>query len=228
MQFGLTLAVAEALEANQDVTAIHVDSMDTSVPMMLMGDEVWKRFKHITAADNSDRLRSVNRACQLVTYEIHDSIDTIERVEESESWLSAIHAIYEESWPDVKKDLAALYKQLSPAIGFMTCFGNHNPRFTRGNIDMVERVSPFDLDKCEQRLLSGNERQELETAPAMPMQFSYYQHGHSTQRVKTINQDWGLINSEGTQRTPTAVLNWTWNTALFVYMSDTYIDDLPF
>ena len=77
MQFGLTLAIADALEQKQQITAVHVDSMDQSEEMLLIGITMWEKVVHIAKNDKTGRLRALDQACQLVGYQPHTSIDTI-------------------------------------------------------------------------------------------------------------------------------------------------------
>ncbi len=243
MQFGLTLAVADALEAGQAVKAVYVDSIDLSLPMMFLGDKIWERFKEITGSGKNGRLRWVNEACQLVEHEFHDHVGTISVVKESNAWLSAIHAIYETTVIDVRNDLAEVYSRIQPVAGFITCYGNHEGQGKEGNTGLARIISPFTPSKFELRLLSGNPRiQDAGGVRPLPMQFAYYIDSRWVRRVTRINEEWGLINSDGTMRTETSVLNWTWDTAVFAFKDNKYqkgtykkpvnefddIDDLPF
>ena len=90
MQFGLTLAIADALEQKQQITAVHVDSMDQSEEMLLIGITMWEKVVHIAKNDKTGRLRALDQACQLVGYQPHTSIDTIKAKKSYDSWLSAI------------------------------------------------------------------------------------------------------------------------------------------
>ena len=62
MQFGVTIAVADALSRGEKIEKIVVDSVDLSQTMLKAGQCAWEYF--CDAARNDDRLESVAEACQ--------------------------------------------------------------------------------------------------------------------------------------------------------------------
>jgi hypothetical protein len=217
MQFGLTLALADALEMGQNIEAVHVDSMDQSEQMLLVGMAMWEKFANIAKADKTGRLRTVRQACQMVDYQPHTSIETIKAKESYVSWLSAIHAVYEDTGPDVIRDL---YRRLSPVAGFITCAGNHDlrsltgERLWEGNIDIARNISPFQSNQYLRRLISGHvSKNGSDASHALVGELSETLGPRTTE----VNRELRLIDAPGTWRTQRAVLNWTYNTAFFTY-----------
>ena len=51
MQFGVALAVADALEQGQVISEIRIDSIDTSRPMLDLGRGIWAEFRRLAGKD---------------------------------------------------------------------------------------------------------------------------------------------------------------------------------
>ncbi len=237
MHIGVALAVADALEEGQHIEAVHIDSMDISLPMLRVGANIWEKFKHIVSTDESGNLCWLYQACKLISYKTHNSISTIEIEEGFETWLSAIHAVYSETETDTKRDLCDIYSRLSPVAGFITSYGNHHEQYKLGNAGIATDVSPFDLNMYEPRRLSGNKDRQgdfLENTPALLRQFDNRSYHETNMEVAKLNKEWELVCVVGTQRKLNAVLYWDWDTAFFTYVKNNEtnciadIDDLPF
>lgn len=208
-QFGMTLALADSLEQGNQITAVHVDSMDPNLTMCTLGEKIWLNFLRIVDEANSEpssTLNSVHRACSMVTHRLHKNILSIDALDDSEKWICAIHAFYQVYEKQIRTDLSKLYQQLRPVAGLLTCYGDHSGN---GHVPMVNRVSPFDANRFNFRLMGGQELHE---------QFSY--NVHRCPQTTSINRSWGLIeNLPATRRTSRAVLNWHYDTAFFEYTS---------
>ncbi|MDE2937820.1 MAG: hypothetical protein OXR67_02720 [Chloroflexota bacterium] len=108
MQFGLTLAVADSLEQGHQNIAVHVDSMDPNLTMCTLGEKIWLNFLRIVNQDNSEpssTLSSLHRACSMVTHRLHKNIQSIDTLDDSEIWISAIHAFYQVFEKQIRTDL---------------------------------------------------------------------------------------------------------------------------
>lgn len=208
MQFGVALAVADALEAGENITHVKVDSMDINRPMLFIGRKIWKKFVDIVERDKGGDLRWVRKACRRLQFRLHTRVGTIERVGDADSWLSAIHAVYEENEATVKRDLKSLYDGIAPVAGFMTCYAKHDQQDNQQYAAIAKRVSPFVGPKYDLRQRTGKELRRILFGEA--------------ERTTEINRNWRLINdpTNDTRRTHKAVLDWTWDIALFEYASE--------
>ncbi len=140
MQFGVALAVADALEQGQVISEVWIDSIDTSKPMIDMGRRVWTEFRDIVSQDV--RLESLKTSCGLIDkhFKAHTDCHSVRKMPDADSWVSAMHVVYKSNRQDVKRALAILHKSIGPGTGFITCYGGpENP----GNIPVVNQVSPF-------------------------------------------------------------------------------------
>ena len=208
MHFGLILAVADALEAGKYITSIHIDSIDPSESMLLIGEEMWLKFTDILAQSESERLNWVSKACKLVNHNLYTDIRMINRVENADSWISAIHAVYQANELKVKNNLSDLYRRITPVAGFITCYAKHDDLCHTGNAHIAREVSPFAENDYTLILRSGKD---------LPNQLGHI--GIEGLHITEINRACHLIDdpNKHTRRTAKAVLNWTWDTASFTY-----------
>ncbi len=140
MQFGVALAVADALEQGQVISKVRVDSIDTSKSMLKMGRRVWAEFRGIVNQDAG--LQALKTSCNLIEnhYEVHTDYHSVQKIPDADSWISAMHVVYESNRKDVRNALSRLQGIIGPDTGFITCYGDaKNP----GNIPIVNYVSPF-------------------------------------------------------------------------------------
>ncbi len=219
MQFGLALAIADAIERKHSITDVRIDSFDVNEPTLAIGKKIWEEFTSIAANSDSSELALVSNACQLVSYDTHSRVDTISCMEGSESWLSAIHAVYGEKEGDIKRDLAQIYSRIRPIVGLITCYGNHDETKPQGNVGLVPKVSPFDLAQFGITKLAGyNEPGVVTSTPVLENRLLVNGWQQVASELLAINEEWGLINNPShTQRKDNAVINWTWDTSCFTY-----------
>lgn len=133
MQFGVALAIADALQKNQKIYSAYVVSYDKSKDMKTIGKKVWKQFRSevSSAAQKDASLSYLEQACELI------ATDKPFRVPQNNeiSWISAIHAAYDANQDKVKKKLDLLTNKIRPNVGFVTSHVMSS--------DVVDRVSPF-------------------------------------------------------------------------------------
>ena len=230
-QLGLALAVSDGLRDGLEFGSIHVDSMDTSEAMLLLGMEIWSTLESLVSEGASEDLTPLREALSLISFEPHMTVDTIKPIEGCEVWLSSIHAIYQQNEQFVKRDLATLHRRLHPKIGIITCYGNHDAQdrsdngLPLGNVEIVRRVTPFQLDRYLLYALAGNDKnignvgsQSLKPLLPLSLPLGILWPRVHIKRVTELNEKLGLINSNGTRRTENSIHNWTWDTASFVYI----------
>ena len=63
MQFGLVLAMADTLKAGPPPPALTIISSDTSQPMLLIGQKLWKNFVIEINTGNYPNLATIKRIC---------------------------------------------------------------------------------------------------------------------------------------------------------------------
>lgn len=133
MQFGVALAIADALQKNQKIHSAYVVSYDKSKAMTKVGKKVWKQFRAevSSAAQKDASLSYLEQACELI-----ETDKPFRMPQNGETcWISAIHAAYDANQDKVKKDLDLLTNKIRPNVGFVTSHIMSS--------DVVDGVSPF-------------------------------------------------------------------------------------
>lgn len=143
MTFGVLLAAADGLEAGDHIKMIRIDSLDPAVPVVEFGVEIWERFLELVNNSQDDRLLWIQRAVDIV-HRPHPTLqlDQIKALPNSDTWLSAVHVVYEGpkgNSEEVKKNLAVLHDTLNPVAGFLTTH--------RSKLQTAFDVSPFGNDE---------------------------------------------------------------------------------
>ena len=131
MQFGVALAIADALRKNQEVHSAYIACNDKSEAMTNIGKKIWEQFKSEVQKDAG--LPYLEQACEL----IEAQTDKPFRMPQNNEiiWISAIHAAYEVNQVKVKKTLARLTDKLQPNAGFVT---SHEK-----SAEIIDFISPF-------------------------------------------------------------------------------------
>ena len=118
MQFGVALAVADALEQGKSINAIRFELIDDSESMISIGKKVWDQFE-LEVCNVSD-LPYLAEACKIMKSRKNISTSVKQQNWSNVCWISAIHAVYEENEEVVKQELTTLVKALSPDVCFTT------------------------------------------------------------------------------------------------------------
>ena len=137
MQFGVTLAAADALQQGQTLTSIKIDLIDSSQPMIDFGLKIWRQFEK--EVERNEQLARLSETCDLIrtkTLAIEENPKFYRRYSR---WISAMHVVYCDNKDDVKKELHRLSKEMDPHVGFFTY--HYRSSF------LVKSVSPFTLKK---------------------------------------------------------------------------------
>ena len=100
-QFGVALAIADALERGEKVSYVRIDSTDSSREMIDLGTALWNVVE--VWAKIQSELNVLGTACELMDWHTYTSrtvdefINGLSREENADVWLSALHIVYPES-----------------------------------------------------------------------------------------------------------------------------------
>ena len=125
MQFGVALAVADAIEKGEQIDTVVIDGIDTSRQMQDMGMSAWWEF--CKAVDGDPRLENLSRACGLITFNCHENYRSVQQIPDAEVWLSAMHAVYQGNKAAIKRAFKHFRENATPSAILATCWGTeHN------------------------------------------------------------------------------------------------------
>ena len=131
MQFGVALAIADALQKNQNIHSAYIACYDESEAMTNIGKRVWGQFKSEIQKDAG--LPYLEQACELIETQTDKPF---RRPHTDEiSWISAIHSAFSANKDEVKGNLAELTDKIRPSAGFVTS--------SIGRSSVADYVSPF-------------------------------------------------------------------------------------
>ena len=111
MQFGLALAVADALEERGTVPSIAIMSQDASKPMKDIGWNIWQCF--IEEIAKYPELNSLQEVCKVMKFDAQGDPEAV-------CWLTALHVAYEENAPQIKQGLNAQVVEWKPDVILVT------------------------------------------------------------------------------------------------------------
>ena len=137
MQFGLALAVADAIESGEQIDAVVIDGIDTSRQMQQIGMSVWREF--CKAVDNDPRLETLGRACGLITLNCHENHRSVRPVADAEVWLSAMHAVYQHNEAAIKRAFKHFRENTMPTAVLTTCWGTER---NTSNVKIIRNAWP--------------------------------------------------------------------------------------
>ena len=137
MQFGLAIAVADALVRGEVIDKVVIDSVDINPAMLKGGRIAWDNF--VDVVSNNENLTALAEACRLIEshrYTRHDAVPS----RDGECWLSCLHGVYRQSSGALKQSLYALHDKHNPVVGLMTCWGKS---LEDQNITIATGLAPF-------------------------------------------------------------------------------------
>ena len=120
MQFGVAIAVADALIRGELIERVVVDSVDISPSMLKVGRIAWEKF--VLNVQSDEKLATLAESCQLIEthrYVLPNAVP--ER--DGECWLSCLHGIYRQNSNDLSQSLHTLQDRHHPIVGLMSCWG---------------------------------------------------------------------------------------------------------
>ena len=134
-RFGLTLAVAQAIQEEQNVGRVEVYGTDISQPMVDMGKSLWAAWGEEIANEGVLRtayeiVRSVN------TTQVEGWVPPEPSSADSDRWLVALHTAYQRNRMVVRGHLRRISNAFRPRAGFVTSHAK--------NWRPVRFISPFD------------------------------------------------------------------------------------
>ena len=196
MRFGVILAVADALERGEAIQEVRIASLDPNVPIVQLGVEVWNTFVRQVQTRAEPQLNWMRMAIDTMDNarpEVHLRVplNAIQRLQNADTWLSAIHVVYDEpqsNEDEVRENLVFLRESIEPVVGFLTTDDS--------KLQLMEAVSPF--SEGYQRL------------PCRPV--SQFTNTITTQRTTSKLHRWGF-------RPPNWRMFWGWSpgTVIRVY-----------
>ena len=144
MQFAVAWAVADALERQEPISCVKVDSYDANPAMFDLGKILWEQFKEEVKYD--PRLRQLSKSAEMIEARCNkpESLFPYKILAEEERWLSAIHAVYSSNVEEVKGDLAKICYIAKPNVGFLSGH-NHNQQY-----GLLQQASPFSSPQYKQ------------------------------------------------------------------------------
>ena len=139
MQFAIAWAAAEALENGANIESIRVGSCDVAIPMIRLGQQLWREFKQEISRYES--LRTLSDVCEEVIRPRYGKPESgilfnAHRVDE-ERWLSAIHTVYENNVEELRESLYQLAQDITPANGILSCHNDSNSK------QLLRKAAPF-------------------------------------------------------------------------------------
>lgn len=137
MQFGIAIAVADALILGERISNVVVDSIDINPAMLKAGRMAWDNF--VLNVQSDENLIALAESCQLIEPHCYVRYDAVPE-RDGVCWMSCLHGIYDESSEDVRRALYALYDKHRPSFGLMTCWGISA---YDQNVNIAMRISPF-------------------------------------------------------------------------------------
>ena len=143
MQFGVAIAVADALVRGEVIREVVIDSVDINPAMLKAGRIAWDNF--VDAVRNNENLTALAEACNLIElhrYTRHDAVPS----RDGECWLSCLHGVYQRNSGDLEQSLHALHDKHNPVVGLMTCWGK---TLEDQNITIAMRLAPFQSENWQ-------------------------------------------------------------------------------
>ena len=137
MQFGVALAVADAIEKGEQIDTVVIDGIDTSRQMQDMGMSAWWEF--CKAVDGDPRLENLSRACGLITFNCHENYRSVQQIPDAEVWLSAMHAVYQGNKVAIKRAFKHFRENAAPSAILTTCWGTE---YNTANVEILRSAWP--------------------------------------------------------------------------------------
>ena len=139
MQFAIAWAAAEALENGANIKSIRIGSCDVAIPMVRLGQQLWREFK--LEISRYESLRTLSDVCEEVIRPRYGKPESgilfnTPRVNE-ERWLSAIHTVYENNVEELRESLYQLAQDITPANGILSCHNDSNSK------QLLHKATPF-------------------------------------------------------------------------------------
>ena len=134
MQFAIAIAAADSISRGRNVSAVRIDSYDSSPAMIWVGQRIWDEFakiaKHFYAG------HPICEVLDLIRHETHTDLTRLpEPMMDTPYLLTALHAAYENTEDEVKDILETLVQKYAP-VGFLSTTHSSKMR-------VLDRASPI-------------------------------------------------------------------------------------
>ena len=121
MQFGVFLAVVDAIERGQSINEIKIDSIDTSQAMIDIGQKIWEQLKR--EVGRNPNLSYLDRAYEVIKpippiIQEKGGIEQMGFTRSSNFLISAIHAVYDDNKDVLQQSLKLLVDRFNPDVCF--------------------------------------------------------------------------------------------------------------
>lgn len=133
MQFAIAIAAADSVSRGRSISEIRIDSYDSSLAMIWLGQRIWDEFtkimKHFYAG------HPISDVLDIMRRRTHTDLTRLPKLMDTPYLLTAIHAVYGDTEKEVKNALETLISQYNP-VGFL---------FTTQSAkeDVLDRASPL-------------------------------------------------------------------------------------
>ena len=201
MQFGVALAIAEAIEKGEKIDSVVIDGIDTSRPMQDIGMSVWQEFGK--AVDSGLRLEALSSAWRLIEYNCHDNYRSVQQIPDAEVWLSAMHAVYQSSKDEIKHIFGHFRKNATPTAVFATCWGT---KHSTANVEIIRNAWPNRASEFQSREIY------LPVGEKYPISFPFGNTEPSAHNMSRISYERGVSSRPRDlfwRPSDTAILIWT-------------------
>ena len=197
MQFGVALAAADEIERGRRVTRVVVTSRDRSRAMRLLGWNMWRQFR--LAVNSDSALSSLKDATQRMEPTRFLSVsDPFPRTPEgADCWVSAIHALYDDSSSDINLCFQRVFQQ-NPNCN-VSLVTTHDAKrilmagMTPAGMDTIEIDHPYE------------ETNDIPNRTGLPMTRNWW---------RAQQQNLGLLDDDDAQSLVRAIGYWDWKDAV--------------
>ncbi len=152
-QFGVALALADAIDRGEDVSSVEIYAADTSAAMIELGGAIWNDIRQ--TAGTRPEWFPLARAFEVIESHTHvvrnvdEFVGKVPRSAGTETWVSALHCVYHENISEIQRALRMLVNNFHPDFGFATSYSR--------KANLVHRASQrFDL--ADYRVVEPNLR----------------------------------------------------------------------
>ena len=139
-RIGTALMIAEAIKNGLSIDRIYFDEIDISVPMLEMGEFIWRSFVERVHSESDDP--ALAYAVDIIDSRQHTGWETIRERHDCETWLTAFHVIYQDQDKNnLKRVINRLYGRVIPTAGAFSCY--HSIDKTDGDRNLLLMKSVF-------------------------------------------------------------------------------------
>lgn len=125
MQFGVAIAVADAIERGDQISEVRITNIDPSQAMLRAGYDAWHEF--VDAVRSDPELRPLCRACDLIISEwMNDPYSILQQMPDAECWISELYGLHkfnDANRNGIRDELEHLHQVTNPTTVIVACYG---------------------------------------------------------------------------------------------------------